>query len=89
MPNCTLQVTAPNKIVVSTNRIRRYTLFLNQDLVDFTKPIIVETNGRISFEEMVEPRIETLLQEARHRSDTHMLFPAKLTIEVPEPPVVQ
>ncbi|WP_342348879.1 hypothetical protein [uncultured Nitrospira sp.] len=77
------QVTAPNKIVVSTNRIRRYTLFLNQDLVDFSKPVIVETNGKVSYEGMVEPRIDTLLQEVRHRSDTHILFPAKLTIEVP------
>ena len=81
------QVTAPNKIVVSTSRIRRYTLFLNQDLVDFSKPIIVETNGRISFEEMVEPRIETLLKEVRYRSDTHTLFPVKLTIDVTSPDI--
>ena len=82
------QVTAPNKIVVSTNRIRRFTLFLNQDLVDFSKPIIVETNGVISFEEMVEPRIETLLMEVRSRSDTHTLFPVKLTIDVPSPDIL-
>ncbi|MBA3613572.1 MAG: hypothetical protein H0W49_11815 [Nitrospirales bacterium] len=68
---------------MSTNRIRRYTVFLNQDLVDFSKPIIVETNGAISVEGMVEPTIETLLQEARHRPDPHILFPAKLTIDVP------
>jgi dienelactone hydrolase len=82
------QVTAPNKIVVSTNRIRRYTLFLNQDLVDFSKPIIVETNGGKSFEEIVEPRIETLLKEVRHRSDTHTLFPVKLTLDVPSPDIL-
>lgn len=82
------QVTAPNKIVVSTNRIRRYTLFLNQDLVDFSKPIIVETNGGKSFEEIVEPRIETLLKEVRHRSDTHTLFPVKLTIDVLSPDIL-
>lgn len=79
------QVTAPNKIVVSTNRIRRFTLFLNQDLVDFSKPIIVETNEKVSYEGMVEPRIDTLLQEVRHRADTHTLFPVKLTIDVPPP----
>ncbi|MCW5783492.1 MAG: hypothetical protein KIT39_09300 [Nitrospirales bacterium] len=82
------RVTAPNKIVVSTNRIRRYTLFLNQDLVDFSKPIIVETNGGKSFEEIVEPRIETLLKEVRHRSDTHALFPVKLTIDVLSPDIL-
>ena len=82
------EITTPNTIVVSTNRIRRYSVFLNQDLVDFSKPVIVETNGTISFEGMVEPRIDTLLQEVRHRSDTHTLFPAKLTIDVPSPTIV-
>ena len=84
---------SPNKIVVNTNRIRRYTVFLNQDLVDFSKPIIVETNGNISFEGMVEPRIDTVLEEVRHRPETHIFFPAKLTIDLPssdtanEPPI--
>ncbi|WP_342348876.1 hypothetical protein [uncultured Nitrospira sp.] len=49
----------------------------------------METNGKVSYEGMVEPRIDTLLQEARHPFDTHNLFPAKVTIDVPEPPVVQ
>ncbi|MDH3503943.1 MAG: alpha/beta hydrolase-fold protein [Nitrospirota bacterium] len=82
------QITTPNKIVVSTNRIRRFTVFLNQDLVDFSKPVIVETNGTKSFEGLVEPSIETLLQEVRHRSDTHTFFPAKLTIDVPSTNIV-
>jgi len=78
------EITAPNnRIVVNTNRIRRYTVFVNQDLVDFSRPVVVETNGNISFEGMVEPSIETLLQEVRHRSDTHILFSVKLTIDVP------
>ncbi|MEX0829649.1 MAG: hypothetical protein WD032_05355 [Nitrospirales bacterium] len=77
------EITASNAIVVTANRIRRYTIFLNQDLVDFSKPVIVKTNGKISFEGMVEPSIETLLEEVRHRSDVRMLFPAKLTIDVP------
>jgi hypothetical protein len=79
------EITASNKIVLNTNRIRRYTVFVNQDLVDFSKPVVIETNGNISFEGMVEPSIETLLQEVRHRPDTHTLFPVKLTIDVPFP----
>ena len=70
---------------MNTSRIRRYTVFMNQGLVAFSKPVVVETNGKISFEGMVEPSIDTLLQEVRHRSDTHPLFPAKLTIDVPSP----
>jgi hypothetical protein len=76
------EMKTPNKIIVSTNRIRRYTVFLSQDQVDFSKPVTVETNGHISFEGRIEPSIETLLQEARHRSNTHILFSAKLTIDV-------
>ena len=77
------EVAGPNTIEVTANRIRRYTVFLNQDLVDFSKPVIVKTNGQTSFEGKVKPSIETLLQEARHRSDTHTLFPATLTIDLP------
>ncbi len=72
-----------NSIVVKTVRVRRYTLFLNDRLVDFSQPIVVKTNGKTSFEGMLEPSIETMLQEARHRADMHVLFPAKLTIDVP------
>ena len=77
------EITTPNTIVVSTNRIRRYTVFLNQGLVDFSKPVVIETNGHRSFEGMIEPTIETLLQDVRRRPDTHTLFPATLTIDVP------
>jgi len=77
------EITTSNTIVVTANRIRRYTVFLNQDLVDFSKPVTVETNGKISFEGMVEPSIETLLQEVRSGPDTHILFPAKLIINLP------
>ena len=76
------EIVAPNNIVVNTHRVRRYTLWLNRDLVEFSQPIVVTTNGMTSFEGMVEPSLETLLKEARHRADTHLLFPAKLTIDV-------
>ena len=82
------EITTPNKIAVSTNRIRRYTLFLNQELVDFSQPITVETNGEKSFEGLIAPGITMLLEIARHRSDPHILFPAKLTIDVSETRIV-
>ncbi len=76
------EIVAPNNIVVNTHRVRCYTLWLNRDLVEFSQPIVVTTNGMTSFEGMVEPSLETLLKEARHRADTHLLFPTKLTIDV-------
>ena len=73
-----------NRIDVTTIRVRRYTLFLNDALVDFSRPITVVTNGAISFDGMITPQLETLLREVRRRHDPSMVFPAKLTVAVHE-----
>ncbi len=72
-----------NHIAVKTSRVRRYTLFFNQELVDFSRPILVETNGEQSFHGVVRPTIETLLREARHQSDHTVLYSSKLSVDVP------
>ena len=77
------EITGPNTIVVNTVRVKRYTLFLNDALVDFSQLIVVKTNGVTSFEGLVNPSIETLLKETRQRTNTDLLFPAKLTINLP------
>jgi hypothetical protein len=77
------EITGPNTIVVDTVRVRRYTLFLNDTLVDFSQPIVVKTNGEKSFEGLVNPSLETLLQEARQRTDFHILYSAKMMINLP------
>ena len=76
------EIVAPNRIEVRTQRVKRYALFLNQSLVDLAKPVTVVTNGRISFSGNVEPSLETLLRESRHRRDPAMLFPVSLTVSV-------
>ena len=49
------EVTGPNRIEVRTDRVRQYTLFLNEDLVDLSKPVVVITNGQASFEGTLYP----------------------------------
>ena len=77
------EIVGPNIIDVKTTLVRQYTLFLNDTLMDFSQLIIVTTNGKMSFEGILEPNMTTLLQGARQRADMHLLFPAKLTINVP------
>ncbi|MYC27592.1 MAG: hypothetical protein F4090_06460 [Nitrospira sp. SB0672_bin_25] len=76
-----VDVRAGNHIEVNTERVRRYTLFLNDALINFSEPLTVVTDGRTSFQGTVTPRVETLLREARRR-DVDRLFPAQLTIDV-------
>jgi hypothetical protein len=79
------EIVAPNRIEVRTQRVKRYSLFLNQTLVDFLRPITVVTNGRVTYEGMVVPSVETLLREARMRHDRHLLFPVLLTLSADHP----
>jgi len=74
-----------NRIEVRTHHVRRYSLFLNESLIDPAKPLTVITNGEVSFAGTVMPSLETLLRQARLRQDPQRLFPIHLSISVPTP----
>lgn len=80
------EIVSPNRVEVRTQRVRRYSLFLNQWLVDLSKPITVVTDGRLSYEGPVVPNVETMLREARMRQDRRMLFPVLLSVPVENSP---
>lgn len=75
-------IVAPNRIEVRAERVQRYSLFLNEQLVDFSKPLVVLTNGQVSFDGSVTPSLEILLRQARLRQDSRQLFPFHLAIQV-------
>ena len=77
-----VEVRGENHIEVATERVRRYTLFLNDALIDFSRPLTVVTDGRTSIQGPVTPQVETLLRNARRRRDVDTLFPAQVTIDV-------
>jgi hypothetical protein len=66
--------------------VRRYTLFLNDRLVDYEKPVTIVTDGQVTYEGPVAPSVETLLREARHRQDRYLLYPVKLSLTVGQEP---
>ena len=75
-------VQTSNQIEVTVKHVKRYSLFLNKDLIDFSKPVSVRTNGKLSFHEYVTTSVETLLRQSRLRRDRMVLFTAKLSIDV-------
>jgi pimeloyl-ACP methyl ester carboxylesterase len=77
-------VVSANRIEVNTERIQRYSLFLNDRLIDPAKPVTIVTNGRLSFEGTVMASLETLLRQARLRQDPRQLFPFHVAVEVPK-----
>jgi dienelactone hydrolase len=75
-------VVAPNRIEVKAERVQRYSLFLNGQLIDVAKPITVLTNGQSSFEGTVTASLETLLRQARIRHDPRQLFPIHIAVTI-------
>ncbi|MDF0651738.1 MAG: hypothetical protein P0121_09755 [Nitrospira sp.] len=78
-------ITGGNRIEVKAEHVQRYSLFLNEQLIDLSKPLTVVTNGRLSFEGTVTPSVETLLRQARLRQDPERLFSVHLTIAIAKP----
>ncbi len=78
-------------ITVTTERVARYSLLLNRELLALDKPIRVVTNGATSFEGRVTLDAATLLREARRRPDPIWLAPAviEVTVQPDSPPPAQ
>ncbi len=78
-------IVGSNRVEVKVERVQRYSLFLSDQLIDFSKPLTVLTNGRLSFEGTVTPSVETLLRQARLRQDPERFFSVHLTITLAKP----
>jgi dienelactone hydrolase len=77
------EVVGSNKIEVRTHRIRRYTLYLNENLADLSRPVTIMTNGSVTYEGTVTPSTKTLLREARARQVPGIFFSAAVSVVVP------
>jgi pimeloyl-ACP methyl ester carboxylesterase len=77
-------IVSSNRIEVNTERIQRYSLFLNDRMIDPAKPVTIITNGSVSFEGQVTASLEILLRQARLRQDPRQLFPFHVAVAVPK-----
>jgi predicted esterase len=80
-----VSISGSNRIEVKAEHVQRYSVFLNEQLIDISKPLTVVTNGNLSFEGTVTPSVETLLRQARLRQDPDRLFSVQLTIAITKP----
>lgn len=71
-----------DRIEVTAERVRRFSLFLNGRLIDLSKPLTVVANGQVAFHGFVKPSVENLLRQARLRRSEDAFYPVHLTILV-------
>lgn len=63
-------------------RSGKVTLFLNEHLIDLSRPVTVMVNGRRVYQGMVRMKLENLLRSASVFYDPERLFPAAIQIEL-------
>jgi pimeloyl-ACP methyl ester carboxylesterase len=58
----------------------KITVWLNEHLVDFKKPVIIKINGTEKFNGMMAPSFDIALESAVQRNDSNMVFTAKAAL---------
>jgi hypothetical protein len=71
-----------NTVTIEAYHARRFTLLISPDEFDLDQPIRIVTNGEVSFEGLVEPRVATLRKWAARDHDRTMLFAAEIKVEI-------
>ena len=74
--------TTGNTVKVKTSNVKKYTLLISPSQFDLSKPIIVWTNEKKSFERLVQPDIKTLLKWNMIDNDRTSLYGAEIQISV-------
>jgi len=72
-----------NLFTLTTRGVRKLTLLLSPEAIDFSKPVTVSANGRTVFEGRVRKDLGTLLAWAARDNDRTMLYGAALPIDIP------
>jgi len=70
-----------NRVEVKYDKFApKLTVWLNEKLVDYKKPVVVVVNGTETFNGMVVPSFEVALQSAVERNDNNMWYTAKVKL---------
>ena len=71
-----------NQVTVISERVSRFTLFFNNRLIDFSKPVRVVVNGQKRFEGPLTESATFLLKEAKRRQDGISFYTASVTVDL-------
>ncbi len=70
-----------NTIVVKTQNVKRFTVWLHPKMVDIAKPVTVMVNGKTRFEGKVKPSLVTALESYERRADWGLIYPVKIEVD--------
>jgi hypothetical protein len=56
-------ITAPNRFEIQTDNVAEIRLYVNDQMIDFAKPVTVVVNRRVRFEGLVKPSVDEMLKD--------------------------
>ncbi len=82
------QIVRQNRIDITTDNVEIMRVYLNDQMIDFRRPVTVSVNRRIRFEGMVQPDIELMLKDQLFlgRSWRYYLSAVDLDLSAPASP---
>ena len=63
---------AENKLVITSRDIKNFSVLLDERLVDFSKPVSIELNGRKLAGKKLKPSLKTLVETLSRRGDIRL-----------------
>lgn len=70
-----------NRITVETRKVREFTIFLNEDLVDLEKSVTVKVNGRQAFRGRPKPSLSAIVETYASREDEKMICSYRIDVK--------
>ena len=75
------RITGNNHIVVQTENVRRFSLWLHPSMVDFSKPLHISVNGKQSGHKITESLLDAL-RSYRRRHDWKLIYHTEINLSV-------
>lgn len=80
------ELRASNVVEIETRNVVRFTVWLNQRMVDMGRPVQILVNGKRQFQGRVAPRLTTALESYLRRRDPGLIYPAKVELHGDQSP---
>lgn len=72
-----------NRITITSHRIEKFRIYLNDAIVDLDKPVTVEVNKKVVYNGKLEASRDSLIDNWEVFGDNWASYPADLEVEVP------
>ena len=69
-----------NRFEIKLREIESLELYLDDRMIDYRKPVVIEVNGKVLFEDSISPSLPVLCRSLLERGDPRFTFASKVTL---------